>query len=77
MLHPTDNLTITLTIAEWNQIMAMLGEQKYQLVAGLIQKINQQAAMQTQNDQDAPAAVEHRSTAQSPANGPSIGSGAD
>jgi hypothetical protein len=43
---PTDELTIRLTLAEWNVIMAMLGEQKYQLVAGLINKINQQAAMQ-------------------------------
>lgn len=43
MMQPSDSLTITLTVVEWNQIMAMLGEQKYTLVAGLIAKINEQA----------------------------------
>jgi hypothetical protein len=47
MLSPDDDLTIRLTVAEWNQIMGMLGEQRYQLVAGLIAKINEQAAAQT------------------------------
>jgi hypothetical protein len=47
MMQPTSSLTITLTVVEWNQIMGMLGEQRYQLVAGLIAKINEQAAAQT------------------------------
>jgi hypothetical protein len=43
MFQPTDELTLVLTVAECNQIMAILGEQKYSLVANVINKINEQA----------------------------------
>jgi hypothetical protein len=46
MFEPTDELTIRLSVAEWNQIMGMLGEQKYSLVNELIRKINEQATAQ-------------------------------
>jgi hypothetical protein len=46
MFQPTDELTLRLTVAECNQVMAMLGEQKYSLVVNIVNKINEQAAMQ-------------------------------
>jgi hypothetical protein len=46
MFQPTDVLTLRLTIAECNQIMAVLGEQKYSFVVNIINKINEQATMQ-------------------------------
>jgi hypothetical protein len=46
MFQPTDELTMRLTVVEWNQIIAILGEQKYSLVFGLIQKFNEQVSMQ-------------------------------
>ena len=61
MFEPTDDLVMRLTVAEWNQIMGMLGEQKYSLVVSLIQKINGQAA--TQHDEKAAVSLHPRPTA--------------
>jgi hypothetical protein len=46
VFQPTDQLTIRLTVTEWNLIMGMLGEQKYVAVANIINKINEQATAQ-------------------------------
>jgi hypothetical protein len=46
-MEPTDELAISLTIAEWNQILQILGEVPYRVVAPLIGKINEQAKAAT------------------------------
>lgn len=46
MLQPTDEITVRLAAAEWNQVMAVLGEGPFRVVAPLIQKIQQQAMAQ-------------------------------
>lgn len=46
--QPTDELTMKLTVAEWNQVIAQLHEGTYKLVAPLIQKINVQAQQHEQ-----------------------------
>ena len=43
--QPTDELTLKLTVAEWNQVIAQLNEGVHKIVAPLIQKISVQAAM--------------------------------
>lgn len=50
MFHPDDTLTMRLTVAEWNQIMGVLGKQPYEQVFALIAKINEQAAQQDERD---------------------------
>ena len=42
--QPTDELTLKLTVAEWNEVIAQLGEGKHRVVGPLIQKISIQAA---------------------------------
>ena len=42
--QPTDELTLKLTVAEWNQVIAQLNEGVHKIVAPLIQKISIQAA---------------------------------
>lgn len=49
--QPTDELTMRLTVAEWNQVIAQLNEGPYKIVAPLIQKINVQAAQHEQRSQ--------------------------
>jgi hypothetical protein len=71
MFEPTDELTIKLTVAEWNQVMGMLGEQKYSLVNGLIRKINEQAT--AQHDAGARFAHDGNSGKGLPADGAGIG----
>lgn len=45
-MDAADELTVTMTAAEWNQTMAILGEGPYRLVAPLLAKIQQQAMAQ-------------------------------
>ena len=42
----TDQVAIRLSIGEWNQVLAMLGEGKYNAVAPLIAKIKEQGDAQ-------------------------------
>ena len=42
--QPTDELTLKLTVAEWNQVIAQLNEGPYKTVAPIIQKVQMQAA---------------------------------
>lgn len=42
MLKPEDVLAVTLTAAEWNQVLAILSRGKYHAVAPLIGKIHEQ-----------------------------------
>jgi hypothetical protein len=39
----TDEIAISLTVAEWNQILLVLAEGAFRIVAPLITKINEQA----------------------------------
>ena len=41
-LDDNDPLTITLTAREWNQVLAVMGEGRFNIVAPLIAKIHQQ-----------------------------------
>lgn len=51
MLQPTDDLTIRLSINEWNQVLGVLGQEPYVKVASLIQRINVQAQQQAQSEE--------------------------
>ena len=42
MFEPNDELKVTLTAAEWNNVMMVLNEGVYRIVAPLIGKINAQ-----------------------------------
>jgi hypothetical protein len=57
--QPTDELSIRMTVAEWNQIMAQLQKSPYEVAAPLIGKITSQAnaaqAQQAQSYQDGEA----------------------
>lgn len=44
--NPNDELTMRLTVNEWNQVIAVLNDGQYKIVAPLINKINVQAAQQ-------------------------------
>lgn len=46
MLQPTDQITVTLTATEWNQVLAQLAEGPFRIVAPLLGKIQQQATAQ-------------------------------
>lgn len=41
-----NKVTVTLTVAEWNVILNVLGKQSYVEVAGIIQSMNDQAKEQ-------------------------------
>ena len=43
LMQASDELTIALTAAEWNQVMALLGEGPFRIVAPLLAKIRDQA----------------------------------
>ncbi len=45
---PQDELNIRFTVAEWNQIIALLNEAPTKIGMPLIQKLNMQAAMHEQ-----------------------------
>jgi hypothetical protein len=42
-MQSTDEITVTLNAAEWNQVLALLGEGPFRVVAPLITKIHDQA----------------------------------
>jgi len=46
MFRDTDELAVTLTVAEWNQVLALLSEGLYRVVAPLIGKIHAQCRQQ-------------------------------
>jgi hypothetical protein len=46
VLQPTDELTVRMTAAEWNQILAVLSDGPYRVVAPLILKIRDQGMAQ-------------------------------
>ena len=46
MFRDTDELAVTLTVAEWNQVLALLSEGLYRVVAPLIGKIHTQCRQQ-------------------------------
>jgi hypothetical protein len=46
VLQPTDEVTVKLTVERWNQILALLSEAPYKVVAPLIQEIHQQCTAQ-------------------------------
>jgi hypothetical protein len=46
MLQPTDELTVRMTAAEWNQILVVLSDGAYRIVAPLIVKIRDQGMAQ-------------------------------
>lgn len=51
--NPNDELTMTFTVSEWNQVIGQLQEGPYKITAPLINKINMQAA---KHEQEAAAA---------------------
>jgi hypothetical protein len=53
MLQPTDELTVRMTAAEWNQVLAVLSEGAYRIVAPLIIKIRDQGMAQHDHLQQA------------------------
>jgi hypothetical protein len=46
MLQASDPINVTLTAGEWNQVLAILGEAPYRVVAALIGKIQGQGLAQ-------------------------------
>lgn len=54
-MQATDELSVTLTAAEWNQAIAILGEGPFRVVAPILGKIHAQA--QAQGALGAPAAA--------------------
>ena len=46
MLQPNDELTVRLTAAEWNQVLSVLSDGPFRIVAPLIQKIRDQGMAQ-------------------------------
>lgn len=46
MLQATDEISVRLSAAEWNQVMAVLGEGPFRVVAPLLAKIRDQALAQ-------------------------------
>jgi hypothetical protein len=50
--QPTDEITLRLTVTEWNQIIAQLHEGTYKVMAPLINKINVQAAQHEKASQE-------------------------
>jgi len=55
MLTGEDKLHISMTLNEWNAVIAMLAKQPYETVAGFIQQIQVQAQQQAQAAQTASA----------------------
>jgi hypothetical protein len=55
MLEPNDKVAISLTITEWNQILAMLSGQPFKDVAGLIGQITLQAQTAVAASDQSPA----------------------
>jgi hypothetical protein len=55
MLEPTDKVAVSLTITEWNQILAMLSDQPFKAVAPLIGQITQQAQAAVAASEPSPA----------------------
>ena len=45
-MNDTDPLTVTLTAAEWNRAMALMGEAPFKLSADLILRIREQCMQQ-------------------------------
>lgn len=56
--NPNDELTMSFTVVEWNQVIAQLQEGPYKITAPLINKINLQAAQHERQAQTASAAGE-------------------
>jgi hypothetical protein len=54
-MEATDEITVCLTAAEWNQTMAILAEGPYRVVAPLLAKIQKQAMAQDGLNGAAPA----------------------
>ena len=54
--NATDELTMTFTVVEWNQVIAQLQEGPYRITAPLINKINIQAAQHEQASRTPPGA---------------------
>jgi hypothetical protein len=50
-LQPDEKLTIVLTAAEWNVVLAQLGEGPYRIVAPLLQKITAQGMAHPRSEQ--------------------------
>jgi hypothetical protein len=48
MLQPNDRLDVTLTAAEWNTVMQVLGEGPFRVVQPLIAEIQRQCQAQDQ-----------------------------
>jgi hypothetical protein len=46
MFQPNESIAVTMTAAEWNQVLAALAEGPFKIVMPLIQKINEQAMKQ-------------------------------
>jgi hypothetical protein len=46
MFQPTDELSVTMTAAEWNQVLQILGKVAYEVSAPLIDKIRGQGMSQ-------------------------------
>jgi hypothetical protein len=46
-MNPTDPVSVTLQAQEWNSVLAALMEAPYRLAAPLVQKIGEQARVQT------------------------------
>lgn len=43
MMKPTDPLSITLQVQEWNNVLVALGDAPYKIAASLVQQITEQA----------------------------------
>lgn len=55
--NPTDELTMTFTVVEWNQVLDQLRQGPYMIVSPLINKISIQAAQHEQASRQAGAGL--------------------
>lgn len=67
MTDSAQNLQLTLSVTETNQILEALGQRTYADVFRLITKIQQQANAQLKHDESPPARESRHSTEQIPA----------
>jgi hypothetical protein len=63
MPQPTDELAVRMTAVEWNQVMTVLGEGPFRIVALLLTKIQSQAMAQ---DRASPQAAGNGEEAHAP-----------
>ncbi len=71
-MEPGDLIPVTLNAAEWNQVLAVLGEGPFRVVAPLITKIHGQALKANGAQVNAPAHAGHLTPRAEPGEAPLV-----